>query len=104
MDSAGRRLFPTALETPSSGIAAAKGCLPNESPNVQREAPKMTAPLIGEEEKRANVLVVALDVVPLEPSKANVLVVAPALNSRLRRWLSDEDRARGRAADRLQAY
>jgi hypothetical protein len=30
-----------------------------------------------------------------------VLVVAPALNSRLKHWLSDEDDARRRAADRL---
>jgi nucleotide-binding universal stress UspA family protein len=33
---------------------------------------------------------------------ANVLVVAPALNSRLRHWTSDEDGARGRAKERLQ--
>jgi hypothetical protein len=32
----------------------------------------------------------------------HVAVVAPALNSRLRYWLSDEDDARGAAADRLQ--
>ena len=30
-----------------------------------------------------------------------VVVVAPALNSRLRHWLSDEDRARGAAEARL---
>ena len=33
---------------------------------------------------------------------SNVLVVAPALNSRLRHWTSDEDDARGRAKERLQ--
>jgi nucleotide-binding universal stress UspA family protein len=33
---------------------------------------------------------------------ANVLVVAPALNSRLRHWLSDEDDARAQAKRRLQ--
>ena len=33
-----------------------------------------------------------------------VLVVAPALNSRLRHWVSDEDRARREAALRLGAY
>ena len=45
-----------------------------------------------------NVLIVALDAVPSpEVSEAEVLVVAPALNSRLRRWLSDEDDARRRA-------
>jgi hypothetical protein len=32
---------------------------------------------------------------------SGVLVVAPALNSRLKHWLSDEDDARRRAADRL---
>jgi hypothetical protein len=32
----------------------------------------------------------------------DVLVVAPALNSRLRYWLSDEDAARGAAAERLR--
>jgi hypothetical protein len=35
-------------------------------------------------------------------SDANVLVVAPALNSRLRHWLSDEDDARLQAKRRLQ--
>jgi len=34
---------------------------------------------------------------------ANVLVVAPALNSRLRHWLSDEDDARAQAKLRLQS-
>jgi hypothetical protein len=51
-----------------------------------------------------NVLVVALDaVVPARLSGTKVLVVAPALNSRLRRWLSDEDDARRRAEDRASA-
>ena len=45
-----------------------------------------------------NVLVVALDAAtPVEMRDAEVLVVAPALNSRLRHWLSDEDAARRRA-------
>ena len=34
--------------------------------------------------------------------EANVLVVAPALNSRLRHWASDEDDAREQAKQRLQ--
>jgi len=34
---------------------------------------------------------------------AEVLVVTPALNSRLRHWTSDEDRARGEAQARLDA-
>ena len=52
------------------------------------------------------VLVVTLDsdgVVPLDLRGAAVLVVAPALNSRLRHWLSDEDPARRLAAERLAA-
>ena len=59
---------------------------------------------IREAENRMNILVVALDVIPLEAPDANVLIVAPALNSRLRRWVSDEDAARRRAADRLRVY
>ena len=54
--------------------------------------------------REMNVLVVALDVVPTEAPKGNVLVVAPALNSRLRRWLSDEDEARRRALERVAAH
>jgi nucleotide-binding universal stress UspA family protein len=45
-----------------------------------------------------NVLIIALDaVIPVEVSEAEVLVIAPALNTRLRRWVSDEDDARRRA-------
>ena len=52
-----------------------------------------------------NVLIVALDaVMPAEVSEAEVLVVAPALNSRLRRWLSDEDDARRRAQQLAGAF
>ena len=48
-----------------------------------------------------NVLVVALDaVIPTHVSGTRVLVVAPALNSWLRRWLSDEDGARRGAEER----
>jgi nucleotide-binding universal stress UspA family protein len=50
------------------------------------------------------VLVVAIDpVVPEGLAHADVLVVAPALNSWLRHWLSDEDPARRRAEERLDA-
>jgi hypothetical protein len=46
------------------------------------------------------VLVVALDaVVPPDVAATNALVVAPAFNSWLRRWLSDEDDARRRAEE-----
>jgi len=47
-----------------------------------------------------------LDAIPTgaDGKATEVLVVAPALNSRLRRWVSDEDRARRDAALRLGAY
>ncbi len=52
-----------------------------------------------------NVLIVALDgLVPAEVPDAEVLVVAPALNSWLRHWLSDEDAARRRAQERVAAF
>ena len=55
----------------------------------------------GDGARERNVLVVALDaVIPTHLSGTNVLVVAPALNSWLRRWLSDEDGARRRAEER----
>jgi hypothetical protein len=51
-----------------------------------------------------NVLVIALDATsPVDVPDAEVLVVAPALNSRLRRWLSDEDGARRLADARASA-
>ena len=51
-----------------------------------------------------NVLVIALDAAgPLELDDAEVFVVAPALNSRLRHWLSDDDDARRGASERLAA-
>ena len=51
-----------------------------------------------------SVLIVALDAAtPAEVSDAEVLVVAPALNSWLRHWLSDEDAARRRAEERVVA-
>jgi nucleotide-binding universal stress UspA family protein len=51
-----------------------------------------------------NILIVALDGAPTEMPDADVLVVAPALNSRLRHWVSDEDAARRRAEDRAAAF
>ena len=52
-----------------------------------------------------HVLVVVLDAVfPARMPGADVLVVAPALNSWLRRWVSDEDRARRRAGERASAW
>ena len=58
----------------------------------------------GDGARELNVLVVALDaVIPTHVSGTKVLVVAPALNSWLRRWLSDEDAARRRAEERAAA-
>ena len=52
-----------------------------------------------------NVLIVALDTaIPVDVPDAEVLVVAPAVNSWLRHWLSDEDAARRQAEDRVTAY
>src|SRR5438105_2018100 len=55
-------------------------------------------------ESIVNVLVIALDAgSPVELPESEVLVIAPALNSRLRRWLSDEDGARRVAGERADA-
>lgn len=57
------------------------------------------------ETKETSVLVVALDApIPGAFSNAEVLVVAPALNSWLRHWVSDEDAARSRAQERVAAW
>jgi hypothetical protein len=51
-----------------------------------------------------NVLVIALDAAsPLDLDDAEVFVVAPALNSWLRHWLSDDGGARRVAGERLAA-
>jgi nucleotide-binding universal stress UspA family protein len=51
-----------------------------------------------------HLLIIALDsVAPDDVPDADVLVVAPALNSWLRRWTSDEDDARRRAEERVAA-
>jgi nucleotide-binding universal stress UspA family protein len=65
---------------------------------------RRTDPRPGDGARELNVLVVALDaVVPTHLTSAKVLVVAPALNSWVRRWLSDEDGARRRAEERAAA-
>ena len=51
-----------------------------------------------------NTLVVALGDAPIEAPNGNVLVVAPALNSWLRRLASDDGRARCLAGRRLRTY
>src|SRR4051812_41474756 len=51
-----------------------------------------------------NVLVIALDAAsPVDLDDAEVFAVAPALNSRLRHWLSDDGAARRTAAERSAA-
>jgi hypothetical protein len=51
-----------------------------------------------------NVLVLVLDsAAPLDVPDADVLAVAPALNSRLRHWLNDDAAARRVAGERLAA-
>ena len=55
--------------------------------------------------RERRVLIIALDaVIPNEVRHATVIVVAPALNSRLRHWLSDEDAARRRAEERATVF
>src|SRR5215471_8666050 len=58
-----------------------------------------------EKGQEMNVLIIALEAVaPPKVSEAEVLVVAPALDSGLRRWLSDEDDARRRAEQIAGAF
>jgi len=79
-----------------------------------RSEPKEREPAIWERrpaDGRKRILVVAnetvagtelrYEVVRRAAGDAEVLVVTPALNSRLRHWTSDEDRARGEAQARL---
>jgi hypothetical protein len=67
--------------------------------------PRGTIPHGCDRRRERRVLIVALEaVIPAEVPRANVLVVAPALNSRLRHWLSDEDAARRRAKERATAF
>jgi len=47
------------------------------------------------------ILIANAAVEQLSPVQDEVVVVAPALNSRLRHWLSDEDDARAAAEERL---
>ena len=71
-------------------------------PTKLHDAPRGDAPLGRRGGGRVrNVLVVALDAaIPVDLPDADVLVIAPALNSRLRHWLSDEDTARRGAEER----
>jgi hypothetical protein len=65
----------------------------------------MNAPAHVLAARERHVLVVVLDAVfPARMPDADVLVVAPALNSWLRLWVSDEDRARRRADERASSW
>ncbi len=81
-----------------------------------RSEPKVREPAVWERrgDERKRILVVANETVAGEALRdeivhrtrgedADVLVVAPALNTRLRHWTSDEDRARAEAQARLDA-
>ena len=81
-----------------------------------KSEPKVREPAIWERRagERKRILVVANETVTgsalrdeivrrAGPERAEVFVVAPALNTRLRHWTSDEDRARGEAQARLDA-
>ena len=63
----------------------------------------MKAPTLQTTDSGPNVLVVALGVAPIDTPVGNVLVLAPALNSWLRRWASDDARARCLAGRRMRA-
>lgn len=65
---------------------------------------RLFAPTAPAHVAATNVLVIALDAAgPLDLTGRHVLVVAPALNSRLRHWMSDDGEARRAAAERLDA-
>lgn len=65
----------------------------------------MNATALRAAASETKLLIVALDAaIPAEFPNADVLVVAPALNSWLRHWVSDEDAARQRAQHRVRAW
>jgi hypothetical protein len=81
-----------------------------------KSEPKTAEPAVWDRRRRAGdhkkILVVANETVAgralrgeivhrTEGTEAEVFVVCPALNSRIRHWTSDEDRARAEAQDRL---
>jgi hypothetical protein len=80
----------------------------------RREPPPKQVPAHAYDAGERRILVIANETVGGEKLRAaiaeksegyrgNVLVVAPALNSPLRHWVSDEDGARAGAEERLQA-
>jgi hypothetical protein len=80
----------------------------------ERERPLQTAPTRRSAEGERRILVIANETVGgvtlrraiqkrVEGVREEILVVVPALNSPLRHWASDEDDARARAQERLEA-
>jgi hypothetical protein len=80
----------------------------------ERERPLQTAPTRRSAEGERRILVIANETVGgqtlrsciqrrAEGVREEILVVVPALNSPIRHWASDEDDARARAQDRLEA-
>ena len=80
----------------------------------ERERPVQTAPVRRSAEGERRILVVANETVGAETLRdcirkraegyrTDVMVVAPALNTPLRHWASDEDPARAQAQQRLEA-
>jgi hypothetical protein len=78
-----------------------------------REQPPVTAPRQRGAEDERRILVIANETVAgralreavedaAEGYRSNVLVVSPALNSPLKHWTSDEDKARAAAEERLR--
>jgi hypothetical protein len=80
----------------------------------ERERPLQTAPTRRSAEGERRILVIANETVGgvmlrraihkrVEGVREEILVVVPALNSPIRHWASDEDDARARAQERLEA-
>src|SRR5207248_2873452 len=58
--------------------------------------------VIANETVESDVLHAAIRATARDASSAEVAVIAPALNSRVRHWVSDDDAARLHAAERLR--
>ena len=71
---------------------------------MRRHAPETPRRLlvIANETVESAALRQALRASAADEPQTQVLVVAPALNTRLRHWLSDDDAARAAAGDRLR--
>ena len=70
--------------------------------NADSSRPKLRILVITNETARGEELYEAVLAQAAGAEATDVLVVAPALNSRLRHWLSDEDGARREAAQRVE--